>query len=121
MLSTYIKILLLSNIMGVFSAHLVVPGVLAAQQVLAILEGPALVHLEGPASLGDLGDQGHLQGDREIWTKHSLMMFDILLKMPDKVLWKHMAKESSFSCQHLQAWAWKKGCSLLLAFATGGW
>lgn len=107
--------------MGVFSAHLVVPGVLAAQQVLAILEGPALVHLEGPASLGDLGDQGHLQGDREIWTKHSLMMFDILLKMPDKVLWKHMAKESSFSCQHLQAWAWKKGCSLLLAFATGGW
>lgn len=121
MLSTYVKILLLSNIMGVFSAHLVVPGVLAAQQVLAILEGPALVHLEGPASLGDLGDQGRLQGDREIWTKHSLMMFDILLKMPDKVLWKHMAKESSFSCQHLQAWAWKKGCSLLLAFATGGW
>lgn len=50
--------------MGVFSAHLVVPGVLAAQQVLAILEGPAPVHLEGPVSLGDLGDQGHLQGDK---------------------------------------------------------
>lgn len=43
-----------------------------------------------------------------------------LLKMPDKVLWKHMAKETSFSHQLLQAWAWMKGCSLLLAFATGG-
>lgn len=63
-LCTYAKILLLSSIMGVFSAHLVVPGVLAAQQVLAVLEGPVLVHLEGPASLGDLGDQGHLQRDR---------------------------------------------------------
>lgn len=63
-LSTYVKILLIRSIMGVFSAHLVVPGVPAAQRVLAVLEGPAPVHLEGPASLGDLGDQGHLQRDR---------------------------------------------------------
>lgn len=63
-LSPYVKILLLSTIMGVFSSHLVVPGVLAAQRVLAILEGPAPVRLEGPASLGDPGDRDHLQGDK---------------------------------------------------------
>lgn len=51
----------------------------------------------------------------------SCCLTSCLLKMPDKVHWKHMGKEASFSLQHLQAWTWRKGWSLLLAFATCGW
>lgn len=51
--------------MGAFFSHLVVPGVLAVQQALAIPLGPPLVHLGCLASLAVLGGQGHLWGDRD--------------------------------------------------------
>lgn len=65
-ISIYAKSLLLSIIMGAFSSHLVVPGVPAAQRVLAIPGGPALARPEGPACPAVLGGQGRLRGDRDI-------------------------------------------------------
>lgn len=44
-----------------------------------------------------------------------------LLKMLDKVLWKHLANKTSFQPLIPPAWARRKGCSLLLVFAIGGW
>lgn len=83
--------------------------------------GPSPGAPGGPCKPWRPGRPGSPAGRQRNMDQAFSVMFDILLKMPDKVLWKHMAKETSFSCQHFQVWAWKKGCSLLLAFATGGW
>lgn len=92
-ISTYTKSPLLSR---VFFSHLVVPVVLAAQQVPVIPAGPALVRPEGPASLAVLGGQGRLWGDRDRDQVSSDVIWNLCAEDARQGVWKYLANRASF-------------------------